>query len=77
MGRSIESIRQCVKNIAARWTKTSRTMTGVNRIYAERVIQKATVHSSAAFYGLDDPLEAAVFSVLVEMEKEMDELRAA
>lgn len=30
-------------------------------------------HSSEAFYALDDPLEAAVFSVLVEMVKKMDE----
>ena len=32
----------------------------------------AKKHSSEAFYALDDPLEAAVFSVLVEMVKEMD-----
>jgi len=31
----------------------------------------AKKHSSEAFYALDDPLEAAVFSVLVEMLKEM------
>ncbi|VVB71694.1 Uncharacterised protein [uncultured archaeon] len=30
-------------------------------------------HSSEAFYILDDPLEAAVFSVLVEMIKESSE----
>ena len=34
----------------------------------------ARKHSSEAFYALDDPLEAAVFSVLVEMLKEMDKL---
>jgi len=27
-------------------------------------------HSSESFYAFDDPLEAAVFSVLVEMMKE-------
>jgi len=27
-------------------------------------------HSSEAFYAFDDPLEAAVFSVLVEMMRE-------
>ena len=32
----------------------------------------ANKHSSEAFYGLDDPLEAAVFSVLLELVKEMD-----
>jgi hypothetical protein len=29
-------------------------------------------HSSEAFYALDDPLEAAVFSVLAVVVKEMD-----
>jgi hypothetical protein len=32
----------------------------------------AKKHSSEAFYALDDPLEAAVFSVLLELVKEMD-----
>ena len=32
----------------------------------------AKKHSSEAFYALDDPLEAAVFSVLVEMRKELE-----
>jgi hypothetical protein len=32
----------------------------------------AKKHSSEAFYALDDLLEAAVFSVLVELLKEMD-----
>jgi len=33
----------------------------------------AKKHSSEAFYAMDDPLEAAVFSVLVEMIKEVEE----
>jgi hypothetical protein len=32
----------------------------------------AKKHSSEAFYALDNPLEAAVFSVLLELVKEMD-----
>jgi hypothetical protein len=31
----------------------------------------AKKHSSEAFYALDDPLEVAVFSALVELVKEM------
>jgi hypothetical protein len=36
----------------------------------QRLAEMAKMHSSKAFYALDDPLEAAVFSVLVEMMKE-------
>ena len=32
----------------------------------------AKKHSSEAFYAFDDPLEAAVFSVLVELMKELE-----
>jgi hypothetical protein len=32
----------------------------------------ARKHSNEAFYALYDPLEAAIFSVLAEMMKEMD-----
>jgi len=32
----------------------------------------AKKHSSEAFYALDDPLEAAVFSVLVEILRELE-----
>jgi hypothetical protein len=35
----------------------------------------AKKHSSEAFYALDDPLEAAVFSVLVELLRELERRR--
>jgi len=31
----------------------------------------AKMHSSEAFYAVDEPLEAAIFSVLVELMKEL------
>ncbi len=34
--------------------------------------EMAKKHSSEAFYALDDPLEAAVISVLVELMREME-----
>lgn len=33
----------------------------------------ANMHSSEAFYAFDDPLDAAVFSVLVELMRELAE----
>ena len=50
---------------------------GLNRIYAERVIQKMTANSELTFSGLTDPLEAAVFSVLIEMERDLEEMKNA
>ncbi len=72
MGRSFESVRMSVKDISARWLKASRALKKEDQVYGQRLAEMARKHSSEAFYALDDPLEAAVFSVLVELLKEMD-----
>ena len=77
MGRTVEEIQIFVNVIANRWKKTSRAMLGLNRIYAERVIQKMTANSELTFSGLTDPLEAVVFSVLIEMERDLEEMKNA
>ena len=74
MGRSFESIRMGVKDVSARWLKASKTLKKEDQIYGQKLAEMAKKHSSEAFYALDDPLEAAVFSVLVEMVKEMDKV---
>ncbi|RLI82798.1 hypothetical protein DRP04_03140 [Archaeoglobales archaeon] len=72
MGRSVPSVRMEVKKIAERWMKTARVLKKDERIYAERLARMAKRHSSEVFYLFDDPLEAAVFSVLIELLKEFD-----
>jgi len=37
------------------------------------MVALARLHSSEAFYGCDDPLEAAVFSVLIGILKQQEE----
>jgi hypothetical protein len=73
MGRSFESVRMGVKDVSARWQKASRALKKEDQVYGRKVAEMAKKHSSEAFYALDDPLEAAVFSVLVEMIKEQSE----
>jgi hypothetical protein len=41
--------------------------------YAQELAAMAKKHSSEAFYALDDPLEAAVFSALIELLKKVEE----
>lgn len=72
MGRSFESFRMGVKDVSVRWLKASKALKKEDQIYGQKLSEMATKHSCEAFYALDDPLEAAVFSVLVEMVKEMD-----
>jgi hypothetical protein len=66
MGRSFESVRQGVKRIADRWARSSRALKKEDQQYGEKLAEMAKKHSSEAFIACDDPLEAAVFSVLVE-----------
>ena len=65
-----------VKEVSDRWLKASRALKKKDQIYGQKLAEmakKAKKHSSEAFYALDDPLEAAVFSVLVEMVKKRSE----
>jgi hypothetical protein len=75
MGRSFESVRMGVKDVSARWLKASRALKKEDQIYGQKVAEMAKKHSSDAFYALDDPLDAAVFSVLVELFRELERRR--
>jgi hypothetical protein len=72
VGRSFESVRMGAKEVSERWLKASRALKKEDQVYGQKIAEMAKKHSSEAFYALDDPLEAAVFSVLVEMMKEQD-----
>jgi hypothetical protein len=61
-----------IKDVSTRWLKASRALKKEDQIYGQRLAEMAKKHSSEAFYALDDPLEAAVFSMLIEMLKEAD-----
>ena len=63
-----------VKDVSSRWLKASRALRKEDHIYGQKLAEMAKKHSREAFYALDDPLEAAVFSVLVEMLKERDKI---
>jgi len=69
MGRSFMSVRMGVRILTERWERAARTLPGEDREYALRVVEMAKRHSSECFYAFDDPLEAALFSVILEMEK--------
>jgi len=72
MGRSIESVRQGVNETARRWERAGRALRKEDRPYATRLAEMARAHTGEGFYAFDDPLEAAVFSVLLELVKERD-----
>ena len=64
-----------VKDVSARWLKASRALKKEDLVYGQRLAEMARKHSSEAFFALDDTLEAAVFSVLVELLSELERRR--
>jgi hypothetical protein len=75
MGRSFESVRMGVKEVSERWLKASRALKKEDQVYGQMLADMARKHSSEAFYALDDPLDAALFSALVEILKELEKKR--
>ncbi|MDH7510477.1 MAG: hypothetical protein QHH04_05485 [Methanolinea sp.] len=73
MGRSFSSVRQEVRALTERWERAARTLPGRDRECALRVARMAGAHASECFYAFDDPLEAAFFSVLLELAGECGE----
>ena len=72
MGRTFPSVRQGVNSTADRWHCSARALKREDQKYGERLAELAKQHSSEAFVACDDPLEAVVFSVLVEILKQQD-----
>jgi len=72
MGRSFLSTRQGVNIIADRWTRLVKKLTSDRGGAGGRVVLFAKQHSSEGFAGCDDPLEAVIFSALVEIARDMD-----
>lgn len=73
MGRTMNSIRMEVREIAERWIKTKKALKKEDQRYAELLASMAKKHSSEAFYLFSDPLEAAVFSVFIEILKLLED----
>ena len=73
MGRSFRSVRQGVKDTTDRWGRAAQNIREDDRAYARQVVAMAKKHASEEFYLFDDPLEAAVFSTLVELLKEKED----
>jgi hypothetical protein len=72
MGRSFTSVRMGVNAIADRWMMEAVYAGGDDAFRLRTLATMAKRHSSEAFYAFDDPLEAAFYSVLIELLKEQE-----
>ena len=75
MGRTVMSTRLAVKDLANRWARVTKALREDERKYGEELQYLVQQHSAAGFAAFGDPLESAIYSVLVELLKERDEGR--
>ncbi|HVP94151.1 MAG TPA: hypothetical protein VMS89_03150 [Methanoregulaceae archaeon] len=61
-----------VNEVAGRWKRASRHMREEDAELAEQIVMFAKQFSSEAFYAFDDPIEAALFSVIISMVREQE-----
>lgn len=74
MGRSFLSVRLGVRSLAEQWERVSGKLDRYSREPAAQLTGLAKNHSSEAFFGCDNPLEAMVFSALLEIRRNQGEV---
>ncbi len=72
MGRSFMSVRMGINDLTGRWTRVVHDLPAPDQPGAQDIVHRAKTHASEAFPAFDDPVEAALFSALVELHREND-----
>ena len=73
MGRSFVSVRLGVRSVAERWARVTKKLGRDDREPGADLTGLAKNHSSEAFFGCDNPLEAMIFSALLEIHRNQAE----
>ncbi len=78
MGRTVPTYRMHLESVLGSWNDYRRALRRKDRELFDRVMLKARQHASAAsFCAHLDPFEMALLSVLLEMQREIEALRAS
>jgi hypothetical protein len=76
MGRTVPTYRLHLESILDRWTDYRRALREKDRELFDCMLEKARMHSSAAsFCAHLDPVELAMLSMLLEMQREIEEIK--
>lgn len=77
MGRTVPTYRMHLESILDSWTDYRRALREKDRVVFDELISKARQHASAASYCAHlDPSLTALLSILLEMQNEINRLRA-
>ena len=76
MGRTVPTYRMHLESLVASWGDYRRALRKEDRPLFDAVVTKARLHASAAsFCAHLDPMEAALLSILLEMQREIEALK--
>jgi hypothetical protein len=76
LGRTVPTYRNVLENLIREWQEFKRALRKEDREAFDRLIEKARMHASAASYETRlDPMESMFMSILLEQEKEIQELK--
>ena len=64
-------MREAMEEIVVRWMRARRALKAEDQACAERLSAMIRAHSCDRVAIIDDPLEAAVFSLFIELVKEL------
>jgi hypothetical protein len=76
VGRTVRSYRTVLEDMIDEWQGFRKALRKEDRAAFDRLMDRARMHASAASYDTRvDPVESLFMSILLEQEKEIDELR--
>ncbi len=76
MGRTVPTYRTILETKISEWNDFKRALRGNDKKAFDRLMNKARKHASASTYDIrPDPIESIFMSILLEFEKEIEELR--
>jgi hypothetical protein len=76
VGRTVRSYRTVLEDMIDQWQRFRKALRKEDRAAFDRLMDRARMHASAASYDTRvDPVESFFMSILLEQEKEIEELR--
>ena len=64
---------QTTEQVADRWIHAQRALKAGDQVYAGRLSSMIRAHSHDRLCGIRDPLEAALFALLIELVRDRDQ----
>jgi len=77
VGRTVPTYRMHLEGILSRWQDYRRALREEDRALFDKVVNGARQHASAAGYCAHlDPVETALLGMLIELQREVEQIRS-